>query len=244
MCVWLRWSERDGRRAIDSHKLTDQDFVNFSPVMNGCCLACCGVHLSRGSKFNKPWQKSMNDALLFNSGNQKRRQRHLPDCPARTPTFLHLRSMPRRFEVRHWGLVDYIRESCSLEVLLSGLLVGVPLPRILFKRLQTVLLVVNGVAIGVSIRDVGIRVEEVPCLFPRVHHVRRGHPVVTDQHNKKCSAKRRNYPSISIILVIWLYSLVPGKRGNPRNSSTAIQPNDHMSIAALYGIPSNTSGDL
>lgn len=53
----------------------------------------------------------------------------------------------------------------------------------------------------------------------------------------------RTYPSISTILVIWLYSLVPGNNGNPRNSSTAMQPKDHMSIAAVYGIPSKTSGE-
>lgn len=66
---------------------------------------------------------------------------------------------------------------------------------------------------------------------------------MADQDNKRRPESMRPYPSISTILVIWLYSLVPGKRGKPRKSSTAMQPKDHMSIAALYGIPSNTSGD-
>jgi len=66
---------------------------------------------------------------------------------------------------------------------------------------------------------------------------------MTDQHNNWGLVNGRTYPSISTILVIWLYSLVPGNRGSPRNNSTAMQPNDHMSMEALYGIPSNTSGD-
>jgi hypothetical protein len=40
-----------------------------------------------------------------------------------------------------------------------------------------------------------------------------------------------------------LYSDEPGKSGRPRNSSTTMQPNDHMSIAAEYGSPRRTSGD-
>ena len=55
--------------------------------------------------------------------------------------------------------------------------------------------------------------------------------------------KDETHPSISIIRVNWLYSLVPGKSGNPRNSSTAMQPRDQTSIAAVYDIPNRTSGD-
>lgn len=51
-------------------------------------------------------------------------------------------------------------------------------------------------------------------------------------------------PSISTIRETWLYSDDPGNSGRPRNSSTTIQPSDHMSIADEYGSPSNTSGDL
>jgi hypothetical protein len=32
----------------------------------------------------------------------------------------------------------------------------------------------------------------------------------------------------------WLYSDDPGKRGNPKKSSTTIQPSDHISIAEEY----------
>ena len=42
---------------------------------------------------------------------------------------------------------------------------------------------------------------------------------------------RRTHPSISMILDNWLYSLVPGKSGRPRKSSTAMHPRDHMSMA-------------
>jgi hypothetical protein len=51
------------------------------------------------------------------------------------------------------------------------------------------------------------------------------------------------YPSISVILDTWLYSLVPGKSGKPRKSSTTIQPKDHISMEVEYGRPSKTSGD-
>jgi len=40
-------------------------------------------------------------------------------------------------------------------------------------------------------------------------------------------------PSMSMILDNWLYSLVPGKRGRPRKSSTAMQPKDHISMAEV-----------
>lgn len=50
-------------------------------------------------------------------------------------------------------------------------------------------------------------------------------------------------PSISVIRDTWLYSELPGKSGRPRKSSTTMQPSDHMSMAALYGNPSKTSGD-
>ena len=66
------------------------------------------------------------------------------------------------FKVRHWGLVDDIRQSCSLEILLSWLFVRVSLPRVLFNGLQTVLLMTKGVI---------VRIEEVTRLFPQVHHV-------------------------------------------------------------------------
>jgi hypothetical protein len=57
------------------------------------------------------------------------------------------------------------------------------------------------------------------------------------------SGGKKTHPSISTIRVIWLYSLVPGNSGNPKKSSTAIQPSDHISMAAVYGIPRRTSGD-
>lgn len=50
-------------------------------------------------------------------------------------------------------------------------------------------------------------------------------------------------PSISTMRVIWLNSLVPGKSGSPRNSSTQMQPSDHMSIMAEYGRLRMTSGE-
>ena len=133
--------------------------------MNGCCLACCGVHLSTGFRFNKPWQKSMNDARLFNSKSSKY-QHYSPTVPP-APTFLHLGAMSCGFKVRHWGLVDDIRQSCSLEILLSWLFVRVSFPRVLFNGLQTVLLMTKGVI---------VRIEEVTRLFPQVHHVQGRHP--------------------------------------------------------------------
>lgn len=54
---------------------------------------------------------------------------------------------------------------------------------------------------------------------------------------------KTTHPSISTIRVIWLYSLVPGNSGSPKKSSTAMQPRDHISMAAVYGIPKRTSGD-
>jgi hypothetical protein len=51
------------------------------------------------------------------------------------------------------------------------------------------------------------------------------------------------HPSMSVMRDTWLNSLVPGKMGRPKNSSTTIHPSDHMSIAAEYGSPSRTSGD-
>src|SRR5690625_2855906 len=39
------------------------------------------------------------------------------------------------------------------------------------------------------------------------------------------------FPSISTMPDTWLYSDDPGKRGRPRNSSTTMQPKDHMSMA-------------
>ena len=152
----------------------------------------------------------------------------------RAHTFLHFRSVSCGLEVRHRSLVDDIRESCSLKVLLPWLLARVPLPGVLFKGLQTVLLVAKGV---------GIRIKEVVRLFSHIHHILRRHSIMADQRHERGVTIGRTHPSISTILVIWLYSLVPGNRGSPRNNSTAMQPNDHMSMEALYGIPSSTSGD-
>lgn len=42
------------------------------------------------------------------------------------------------------------------------------------------------------------------------------------------------YPRVSIILMRRSYSEAPGNRGNPKNSSATIHPNDHMSIAVVY----------
>jgi hypothetical protein len=55
---------------------------------------------------------------------------------------------------------------------------------------------------------------------------------------------KQTYPSISTMRVIWLYSLVPGNKGRPKNNSTAMHPKDHISIADVYGTPKSTSGDL
>lgn len=52
------------------------------------------------------------------------------------------------------------------------------------------------------------------------------------------------YPNISTILNSWLYSELPGNKGNPKNNSATIQPKDHMSIEAVYLRPNKTSGDL
>lgn len=41
------------------------------------------------------------------------------------------------------------------------------------------------------------------------------------------------YPSISTIRDTWLYSELPGNKGSPRNSSVAMQPKDHISIALV-----------
>ena len=35
-------------------RLTVHGLVHFSPVINGCCRACCGVHRSRGFIFRSP----------------------------------------------------------------------------------------------------------------------------------------------------------------------------------------------
>lgn len=53
---------------------TVHGFDHFSPVMNGCILACCGDHLSIGFILRSPWQKSMKEARLFISI-----QRHFSD---------------------------------------------------------------------------------------------------------------------------------------------------------------------
>jgi hypothetical protein len=92
-----------------------------------------------------------------------------------------------------------------------------------------------------------IRIEELRNLLSRIEHTQRRHPCDI-KHNVSDNGWRRAeiesaYPSMSMILVNWLYSLVPGNKGKPRNSSTAIHPSDHMSIAEVYDIPNNTSGE-
>lgn len=76
------------------------------------------------------------------------------------------------------------------------------------------------------------RVEKLAGLFSSVQHAQGW------QTDKKCQrgdheGVEKTDPSISMIRVNWLYSLVPGKRGNPRNSSTAMHPSDHISIEVL-----------
>ena len=67
---WVTWRLSD-RLVTRKFKLrlsrTTKGLVYFSPVMNGCIRACCGVHRWSGSRFNKPWQKSMNAARFMSS---------------------------------------------------------------------------------------------------------------------------------------------------------------------------------
>jgi len=51
-------------------------------------------------------------------------------------------------------------------------------------------------------------------------------------------------PKTSMIIENYSFSLSPGKSGNPVNSSTAMHPKLHMSMAVVYGIPSIISGAL
>lgn len=74
-----------------------------------------------------------------------------------------------------------------------------------------------------------MKFEELGGLFARLEHVRRWHSVAFVSRERM---GERTDPSISTIREIWLYSLVPGKRGRPRKSSTQMQPRDHMSIEA------------
>ena len=49
-------------------------------------------------------------------------------------------------------------------------------------------------------------------------------------------------PHISIISPSWSISLSPANIGYPQNSSANIQPQLHISIADVYGMPSMISG--
>jgi hypothetical protein len=51
-------------------------------------------------------------------------------------------------------------------------------------------------------------------------------------------------PSISVMRDTWLYSDDPGKSGNPKKSSTTMQPRDHMSIAEEYLVYCQSQCDL
>ena len=55
---------------------------------------------------------------------------------------------------------------------------------------------------------------------------------------------RDGTPSTSIIRVNYSYSDSPGNKGTPVKSSVNMHPNDHISIAAVYGIPNTISGAL
>lgn len=155
-------------------------------------------------------------------------------------TFFDLMSLARRrFERRHWRLLDDIRQRRRLEVLLARLLLSVVLARVLLEALEAILLLTV---------HVDVSVEELARLLAHVQHVLRRRPGASRPcqhiHTPKASRTERcTHPNISTIRVIWLYSLVPGKSGRPKKSSTAMQPSDHMSIAAVYGIPRRTSGD-
>ena len=160
-----------------------------------------------------------------------------------------------RLERGHRSLLYDLRQSRRLEILLPRLLLRVMLPRVLLDALQLMLL------LSIVVR---IMVKELRTLFSRVQHILRRIPVpftiqgsefkvqslsfqekIRDENYVATYQRsRKTYPNISTIRVIWLYSLVPGNSGNPRKSSTAIHPKDHMSMAAVYGIPSRTSGDL
>lgn len=52
----------------------------------------------------------------------------------------------------------------------------------------------------------------------------------------RCFKQRtyKTYPSICIIRFSRSYSEAPGNKGNPRNSSATIHPNDHISIELVY----------
>ena len=47
---------------------------------------------------------------------------------------------------------------------------------------------------------------------------------------------------ICIMYASWSYSFSPGNKGYPQYSSASMQPNDHISIAEVYGMPSMISG--
>ena len=49
-------------------------------------------------------------------------------------------------------------------------------------------------------------------------------------------------PKVCIISESYSVSLSPGKIGMPVKSSIRMQPNDHISIAVVYGIPMMISG--
>lgn len=139
----------------------------------------------------------------------------------------------------HGSCVNDLWQRCCLEVLLPRLLIGVVLPRVLFDRFEAILFLMSPCLRVPHL--VGIK--ELAGLFTGVEHAqwresrRRSAPGVG---HKICKV---SYPSISTIRVSWLYSLVPGKSGRPKKSSTAIHPKDHMSIDAVYDMPRRTSGE-
>jgi hypothetical protein len=140
-------------------------------------------------------------------------------------TFFHFGTLPSGLELWHWSCVHNFGQCRGLEILLPGLLVRIVLARVLFKALQSPLL---------SAVHIGKRVKELASLLSHLHHVcwwLSAYRSVKKAPVEEGSAQA--YPSISTIRVIWLYSLVPGKRGRPRKSSTAMQPSDHISIAAV-----------
>ena len=83
------------------------------------------------------------------------------------------------------------------------------------------------------------------CRFPREFSV----IMISPLRSKKsffrgdiASSSLGGNPTTYVINCIYSYSLSPGYSGYPVNSSTMIQPKDHMSILVVYGIPRMISG--
>lgn len=106
-----------------------------------------------------------------------------------THTFLHFVTLPR-LEIGHRCRIDDLRKRRRLEVLFSGLFVGIVFTRVLLETLQSILLLPVRVHKGV---------EELFRLFSHVQHIRRGHPERTrlGQQTLLRRARRQDRPPLT-----------------------------------------------